>query len=606
MGVFDVVVVGAGHAGCEAAWAAARLGCRVAVVCLDVRTVASMPCNPAIGGTAKGHLVREIDALGGLMGEAIDATGLQFKMLNRSRGPAVWSPRAQADKLRYSAWMRGRLGRVPNVTFVEGAAADLEVRAARVEGVGLEDGTRLPARAVVLTTGTFLNGLVHVGPETRASGRAEERSVTRLAEGLSALGLRGPRLKTGTPPRVHRASIDRSRMDEERGDPVPLPFSFLSAIGPRDQIVCHSVRTTPAMHDLIRRHLGDSPLYNGQIRGVGPRYCPSFEDKVTRFPDRASHQVVFEPEGLGVDETYVNGLSTSLPAPLQERLLRALPGCAGVVMLRPGYAVEYDTVDATRLDRRLSSRDVEGLFCAGQINGTSGYEEAAAQGLVAGANAALSVLGRPPLVMGRRDGYIGVLVDDLSTQPCAEPYRMFTSRAEHRLRLRADNADARLTPIGRAAGLVDDVRWEAYGTRRARLGAAMSELGHARFECGGARMTALEALRRPDVRLEALATGAGWDRVADLDAADRVTVEADVKYEGYIRREARWLDGNTGDEERPVPAGLVYGAIPGLSKEAAERLERVRPETLGQVRRVAGVTPPAAAVVGAAVRRQEP
>jgi tRNA uridine 5-carboxymethylaminomethyl modification enzyme len=393
-------------------------------------------------------------------------------------------------------------------------------------------------------------------------------------------------------------------MDEERGDDQPLPFSFLGPIGPRQQIVCHSVRTTPAMHDLVRRHLDDSPLYNGQIQGVGPRYCPSFEDKVTRFPDRESHQVVFEPEGLGVDETYVNGLSMSLPAALQERLLRELPGCAGVVMLRPGYAVEYDTIDATRLDRRLASREVAGLFCAGQINGTSGYEEAAAQGLVAGANAALSVLGRPPLVFGRRDGYIGVLVDDLSTQPCAEPYRMFTSRAEHRLRLRADNADVRLTPTGRAAGLVDDDRWGRYETRRARLDAALRELERVRLDLDGARTTAIDALRRPEVRLDALlaGAGAGWDRVAVLDAADRVTMEADVKYEGYLRREAR-LESHAGDEDRPIPADLAFGAIAGLSSEAVERLERVRPETLGQARRVAGVTPAAAAVIAAAIAR---
>ena len=603
--MFHVIVIGAGHAGCEAAWAAARLGCRVALITLDLGTVATMPCNPAIGGTAKGHLVREVDALGGLMGEAIDATGLQFKMLNRSRGPAVWSPRAQADKRAYSSWMRARLAREPRIAIVAGAAASLLIQRGRVSGVRLEGGRELPGRAVVVTAGTFLNGLVHVGAARRPAGRGEERNVTDLADALRALGLGGARLKTGTPPRVHGDSIDRRAMAVECGDPVPLPFSFLNTSRPRDQIRCHSVRTGPAMHDLVRRHIDASPLYNGRIRGVGPRYCPSFEDKVMRFPDRDGHQVIFEPEGIGVPETYVNGLSMSLPAPVQERLLRALPGCADVIMLRPGYAVEYDTVDATRLDRRLAAREVAGLFCAGQINGTSGYEEAAAQGVVAGANAALEVLGRAPLLLTREDAYIGVLIDDLTTQGCVEPYRMFTSRAEHRLRLRADNADARLTPMGRAVGLVGDKRWDTYETRQSRLDAAREVLCRTRVVADGLARPAVEALRRPEVRLGALvATGTiCWDRIRGVDEVDLLTLEADIKYEGYLRRQARDAEALAGDEHRAIPPGLCFRGIAGLSREAIDRLERVRPETLGQARRVAGVTPAAVAVIAAAIRR---
>jgi tRNA uridine 5-carboxymethylaminomethyl modification enzyme len=601
----DVIVIGAGHAGCEAAWAAARLGCRVTLVTLDTGTVASMPCNPAIGGTAKGHLVREVDALGGLMGEAIDATGLQFKMLNRGRGPAVWSPRAQADKRAYGEWMRARLARDPRITLMTGAVSGLVTRGGRLSAVGLEDGSQLPCQAVVVTAGTFLNGLVHVGAESRPSGRGEERNVTALSAALRALGLTGARLKTGTPPRVHRDSIDRRAMTVERGDPVPWPFSFLNRCAPRRQVVCHSVRTTPGMHDLVRRHIDASPLYNGRIRGTGPRYCPSFEDKVMRFPDRDAHVVVFEPEGLDVPEIYVNGLSTSLPAPVQERLLRGLPGCAEAVMLRPGYAVEYDSVDATRLDRRLAARDVAGLFCAGQINGTSGYEEAAAQGIVAGANAALEVLGRGPLLLTRRDAYIGVLIDDLTTQGCLEPYRMFTSRAEHRLHLRADNADLRLTPIGRSAGLVGDDRWDTYERRGSRLGRARAALARARVAVDGIARPAAELLRRPEVGLEALvAAGAmRWDGACDLDEVDVLTLEADIKYEGYLRRQARDAESLAGDEYRAIPPGLVYRRIAGLSREAVERLEQVRPETLGQARRVAGVTPAAVAVIAAAIRR---
>ena len=441
MNTYDVVVIGAGHAGCEAAYAAARMGARVGLCTLSDATVAHMPCNPAVGGTAKGHLVREIDALGGLMGRAIDATGIQFKLLNRSRGPAVWSPRAQADKQRYGAWMKQALDREPGLDWIIGRAGRILVEHGRVAGVALEEGGRIGCRAVVVTTGTFLNGLIHVGPETRPAGRVGEPASHALAESLKALGFRWGRLKTGTPPRLDRRSIDFSRFEPAPGDEPPVPFSFLTEAIDRQQVLCHLLHTTARVGDLVRRNIGRSPLYNGQISGIGPRYCPSLEDKIMRFPDRERHQIFLEPEGLDVDETYVNGYSMSLPRDVQAELVRALPGLEDAVMLRPGYAVEYDFVQPTELYPTFETKRIRGLFHAGQVNGTSGYEEAAAQGLLAGINAVRRTGGREPVVIGRDEAYIGVLADDLTTRGCLEPYRMFTSRAEHRLLLRIDNAD---------------------------------------------------------------------------------------------------------------------------------------------------------------------
>lgn len=656
---YDVVVVGAGHAGCEAAMAAARMGLKTALYTMNLDLIAQMSCNPAVGGIAKGHLVREVDALGGIMGEVIDAVGIQFRLLNTSRGPAVWSPRAQADKKQYRVKMRQVLEAEPNLRIKQAEVVDLVFDAGavrepslhgtcrRVRGIRLRDGRTVEAGAVVVTTGTFLNGLIHCGEQSYPAGRSGEAAAVMLGEALRGLGFEIGRLKTGTPPRLDARTIDFSKFQVQAGDPVPTPFSFRTRAITQPQTVCWITYSNAETHRVLRENLHRSPLYSGQIKSLGPRYCPSIEDKIVKFPDKAQHQIFLEPEGLDTNEIYVNGMSTSMPIDVQVAMVKSIPGLENADMIRPGYAIEYDMVQPTELYPWLETKKIPNLFLAGQINGTTGYEEAACQGIMAGINAGLKVQEKKPVTIERTRGYTGILIDDLVSKGADEPYRMFTSRAEFRLHLRIDNADERLTPIGYQVGTIKQKDYDAFLEKQARISAATKFLIENRLDpasrvgrevysklglfsdgrfTGPSTLTGAQLLKRNEVTAEDLmewvaeglralmtpnprplggegaATAAGEgvtfkNEPALLSREEARRIETDFKYEGYLVQQEKQIERMKRAEARHIPNWFDYKKVSGLSREVVEKLTKVRPLTLAQAGRIPGITPAAVSLV---------